>query len=91
VKFEVGLFAGDEGLGLLPAVAEFRPEGFTAQQLLVAAHVEGRCIEDSFVAVERVVGVGIVVRVDVDELDIEVGVGGGADDLEPRRNRPRRW
>ncbi len=77
---------GDERLGLLPAVTELGAEGFPAQQLLVAAHVQGRRIEDALVAVERVVGVGIVLRINVDELDVEIGVGAGAGDLELRRD-----
>ena len=85
-EVDVRFLARRQWLGLLPALAELCAEGFAAQQLLVAAHVQWRRIHDALVAVLRA-PVGIIVRVNVDQLHVEIGVRAGARDLEMRRDR----
>ena len=77
---------GVSGFRLLPAVAELGAHGLAAQQLLVAAHVQRRRIEHALVGPPGIFRVGIVFRIDVDQLHVEVGVGAGAGDLELRRD-----
>ena len=80
-EVDFGLLARRQRLGLLPTIAELGAEGFAAQQLLIAAHVQRRRVQNALVAAARVLRVGIVFRINVDQLDVEIGVRAGTGDL----------
>ncbi len=70
-------FVGSERLGLFETVTEFSAEGFAANQLLIAAHGEGWGwnVFSGLVAVfgaSVLIAVGIIRRIDVDQLDVPV-------------------
>ncbi len=69
-----------EWLGLGEAVAELAADRLAAHQLLIAAHV------DAF-RVRR--WIGIIVRVDVDQFDDEIGIRAGGGYAQDRRDRAR--
>src|SRR5437016_9462150 len=66
--FDLRHFSRFKRLGLREAVAELAPHGFAADQLLIAAHLNARCVRS---------GVWIIAGINVDQFDDPIRVGAG--------------
>ena len=79
-EFDFGGLARGEGFGLVQAVAEFAAEDVSPDKLPVAAEL--------VVELSRRVGIGIKVRIDVNQLHnpIAIGPGGGRKQPGPDRS-----
>ena len=73
-EIHFGHLAGRECLGLLPAVAELSAHRLAAKQLLVAAHAQRRRIDHPLARRAACVRVGIVIRINIDQLHDEIGI-----------------
>ena len=84
-------FVGRKGLGLFETMAEFSAEGFAANELLIAAHDEGRRSNvggpgGGIGARSIELAFRIIRRVDVDEFYVPIGISAGGGNEKVRRD-----
>src|SRR5271170_3723920 len=63
--FDPGALAGLERIGLREAVAKFAADRLATHQLLITRHVDALRIRR---------GIGIIVRIDIDQFNDEIGI-----------------
>ena len=81
-EVDVSLFAWRQRLGFFPAIAELGAERLAAQQLLVAAHLQRRRIQNTLVCARCLFLVRVVVGIYINQLHHKIGVGAGAGNLQ---------
>ena len=86
-EIHFGHLAWRECLGLLPAVAELSAHRLTAKKLLVTSHAQRRRIDHPLARRAACVRVGIVIRIDIDQLHHEIGIGARGRDFQLWRDR----